>query len=171
MAYDHSAYLLEIAQKLKEIGHTENEPHFHRVHGLSDVEEFLANLTQTSGYQLLEETFDNTQFVRNDRPVARNYYSFYVAKDFDAGDTDSKENAKTGCISVIKKIISKYIRDYKADADLPIPNQIYGLRELEIESFSWMVIGVIGDNYMAVFVSFTLVDSPDVAYDANDWNE
>ena len=171
MLYNHKTYTLEIARTLKELLHTDDEPHWHRIFGMADIEEFIANQILTDGYQLLMEDMDNSRIIRDDRPVNRDYYAFYVAKSFTGGDYDSKESAKEGCKTVANKIISKYLKDYKADAAFPIPNQNHGLSQLEPTSFSIQTMGPFGDNYIAAYVSFTIQNSPNLEYNASDWTE
>ena len=170
--YNHKTYLLNVAEKLKELQHTEDDPHFHRIYGLADIEELIANQTITSGYQLLMEENDDNRFIDNnsDNILNRDYYAFYVAKNYEGGDFDSKETAKERCKTVAKKIISKYLKDYKEDRS-SAPDQVYGLFALEPGSFSMRTIGPLGDNYIAIFVSFTIISNPKIIYNAGDWNE
>ncbi len=173
MRYNHKTYTLDIATKLKELEHTTGNPHWHRVYGIADIEEFAENQGITDGYQLLMEENDDNRFIdnRSDNLISRFFHAFYISKSFEGGSPDDKEEAKEACKTVAKKVISKYLRDYKTDAALPKSNWVYGLAQLEPESFSMRTIPPMGDNYISVYVSFTLLDTADVVYDSGDWNE
>jgi len=171
MKYNHKNYLLDVATKLKDIEHTIENPRFHRIYGIGDIEEFIGNQTLTKGYHLLCEIRDDENFIDFDSNnlTNRGYYGFYVAYNFEGGNFDSKETAKINCKTVAEKIISKYIKDFEEDNALSIPNRV-GLADLELSSFTITTLPTIADYYMLCFVSFTKREPSEIAYNANDWN-
>lgn len=174
MEFDFTTYMRDqIAAKLKELKHTKSDPHFHRIAGLSDMEEFIGNQLLTEGYQLLIETRDDFRFIdnRSDNYLSRGYYSFYVAKNHAPGDFDAMEDAKKACTTVAGKIQSRMLRDYKEDAKKPVPQRTFGIGMLEPGSFSIRTVGPLGDHYTAAYVSFTMIDIPDIVYNSDDWTD
>lgn len=160
----------EIAAKLKELQHTETNPHFHRIMGIADMEEFIGNQLLSDGYQLLAEDREDVRAVGSeDNHLHRNFFSFYITKDFVPGDFDSIETAKKDCKKVAEKIISRMKYDWKAEKKLPATQWTHNIALLEPMSFTIRTVGPLGDNYIAAYVSFTVMSVPNLTYNPDDW--
>lgn len=169
MAFDFSQYFRDIANRLKDIAHTDKKRKFHRVSGITQLEELLHNLTSTTdaGYQLvIEDNLDSRFFDNAKTLLDQQFYVFYVLKRCNVSDFDSIEKAKDGCKSVSKKIWSKMFRDYETDWRSGNTN---GLRGFARGSIAVTTVGPLADQYWGLMCSFTVSDNPGIHYDAADW--
>ena len=165
---DFIEYMRAIAQSSKDIANQEGQ-HFHRVAGLGDMVEFLEN--QYPGFHLMPVYTDDTRYIDRDSDnlMQREYFSFFLAKDYNPGDHDDLETQKNAMRAVAKKIISKILYDARQNEKVPRP-QWTGLNILERDSFSMRVVGPLGDGYVAMYVSFTTLDAAtDITYNPDDW--
>jgi len=185
MPFDFSRYFHQIATSLIEIAHpdpiesnpsTSIDSHrtirkFHRISGITQLEELLQNLTLTTdvGYQLvIEDNLDSRYIFNAATLLDAQYYVFYVLKRCKLNDFAEIEQAKEGCKSVIKKIISKLFRDHEADWKMQTANA-NGLRGFQKNSISIQTIGPLADNYWGLMCSFTISDNPEIKYNPTDW--
>jgi len=161
--FDFSAYMREVAETLKEIQHTEGEKHFNRVSSIAELAEFLANMRLAKGYQLI--IIDNLagRFMdrRSDNLLVQPYFSFYLVKHVQRENFEEKEQTIKSCTAVCKKILSKMFYDKR--------NGLNGLTNLDRESVTYNQAGPLGHNWHGLNVNFTLLDDPEIVYDADDW--
>ena len=191
MPFDFSRYFHNIAITLKEIAHADQtesnhsnhsnesthiDSHrtirkFHRVSGVTQLEELLQNLilTNDTGYQLvIEDNLDSRFFYNASTLLDSQFYVFYVLKRCKINDFADIEQAKEGCKSVLKKILSKMFRDYDADHIMQTAN-VNGLRAFQKNSITIQTIGPLADNYWGLICSFTLSDNPGIKFNPADW--
>lgn len=161
--FDFIDYFRNIASTLKEILHTEDEPHFSRAGSVAELGEFLANMRQAEGYQLIVIDNVSGRFLdrRSDNLLVMPYFSFYLVKKVSREDYDEKELAIGDCSTVCKKILSKMFLDKR--------NMANGLTNLDRDSISYNQAGPFGHNWYGLNINFTIIDDPDIVYDEDDW--
>jgi hypothetical protein len=181
MTFDFSDYFHYIAVTLKDIAHTGQKRKFHRVSGITQLEELLHNLTRTTddGYQLvIEDNLDSRFYYNSATLLDQQYYVFYVLKKCRVNDFDSIEQAKEGCKAVAKKIWSKMFRDHESDwRSFPSPrgegqgvrSNASGLKDLRKDSISVNTVGPLADQYWGLMCAFTVADNPRIRYNPDDW--
>jgi hypothetical protein len=160
----------DIAERLKDIQHTDVLPRFHRISGIASLEELILNMQHTTGYQLLAEDNLNGRFSDN---LAINWlnirqYIFFVVKQADPNSPEEMETVKSGCFTVAKKVLSKIkidrLTDHRRETD-------HGLRNLDTSSIRYSGVGPIGDHYYGVQVFFNVLDPAGIVYIDDDWND
>lgn len=163
--FDFIPYFRDIAERLKEIRHTEAEKHFTRVLSIADLGEFLATMKTAKGYQLIVIDNQSGRFIdrSSDNLLNQPYFSFYLLKQVPREDHDEKESTISACKTVVKKILSKMFYDKR--------NGLYGLTYLEREGITYNQAGPFGHNWFGFNVNFTLIEPPEIEYDYNDWLE
>lgn len=161
--FDFINYFRDIAESLKEIQHTEAEKHFSRVGSIADLGEFLANMRVAKGYQLI--VIDNLagrfQDRRSDNLLVQPYFSLYLLKQVPREDYDDRETTIKACTVVCKKILSKMFKDKREMTN--------GLTNLDRDSISYNQAGPFGHNWHGLNINFTVIDDPDIVYNASDW--
>lgn len=161
--FDFINYFLSISWKLTELHHSATNHHFSRVSSVAELGEFLANMRQAEGYQLIVVDNISGRFLdrRSDNLLIMPYFSFYVVKQATREDYDSKEEAIGGCVTVVKKILSKMFKDKR--------EMLNGLTNLDRDSISYNQAGPFGHNWYGVNVNFTIIDDVDIVYSEADW--
>ena len=168
--YNHIAYMLEVAEKSKDILHTTSKPHFHRISGLVMLEEFLANISNIApGFHLLAEEDLNGQFIGDDNPLDRSNYMFFIVKQVKPEDHNARQQVKRDCKAVIKKIVGR-MRKHWREAQ-KVGDDAYGLRNFDTENILYQTIGPIGDNCFGIECRFSIIEKAGTTYDNADWNE
>lgn len=161
--FDFIGYMEDIAESLYEIQHTESEKHFSRVSSIAELGEFLANMRTSRGYQLIVIDNQSGRFLdrRSDNLLIMPYFSFFILKQVPREDYDGKDTALAGCVTVLKKVLSKMFQDKRDMSN--------GLTNLDRDSITYNQTGPIGHNWHGLNVNFTILDDPDIQYDVNDW--
>lgn len=162
--YDHIAYMLDCATRLKDIAHTEDTPKFFRVSGLAGMEEYLQQLNEAQYPALM--VHDNTDGAIGDPNRSSNYldnpyYVFYVIDRPEYGNADQSEAVKKKCKVIGKKILAKMLRDKTRG--------LKGLDFLDFSNIPYQTIGPIGDQAVGVMFSFSVREDANIIYDGNDW--
>jgi hypothetical protein len=161
--FDFISYFRDIAESLKEIQHTELEKHFSRASSIADLGEFLANMSNSKGYQLI--VIDNLagRFLdrSSDNLLIQPYFSFYLVKQVPREDFDKKEEYIAACMAVCKKILSKLFYDKRNTAN--------GLTNLDRDSISYNQAGPFGHNWYGLNFNFTILDDPEITFSETDW--
>jgi hypothetical protein len=170
--YNHIDYMKSVAEKLKEIGHTDQKPHFYRISGLLMLEEFLDKITSVdSGFHLLAEEDLTGQLSGVDNPLDNENYLFFIVKHVDLNDHANRVKIKRDCKNIAKKIIARIRKHWHAaNAAIEI-NDTYGLRNFNTENIFYQTIGPIGDNCYGIEVRFSIIEKAGTIYNINDWNE
>lgn len=160
--FDFIAYMRNVATKLKELQHTEDEKHFTRIKGISALEEFLQNQRNLEGIQLVAVANKTGRFTESgDNLLDQPYYSFFVLKMVTVNDFDAQELAVNECEAIIKKIFSKMFRE-KIQPNSPLAG-------LQKASISYAQSGPWVHGWHGMMASFTLLDYPGIIYNADDW--
>ena len=162
--FNSVTYFKAIAISLKDLLHTEEDKHFHRISALSELEEFIANSRTISGYQLLvldkyNGKLDDSSI--SDNLLDRNFHTFYILKKAASGNFSDIETVNAGCLAVSKKIISQMFKD-KWDC-------INELKDLQRSSFTYSSIGPLAHGCYGIMVSFSSLNTAGIIYNANDW--
>lgn len=161
-------YMRQVATRLKEIKHTDNEVHFYRMSGPAGLEELLAKMTHGSFPAIAVE--DNLEGrlidLDSDNVFDREYYVFYVFDRIEFLNHDQREFIKRKLRSIARIIMSKMLKDCRSDINLETN---FGLRNLEVSNISYRNIGPFGDGIIAMAVSFTVLEPPELLYSENDW--
>lgn len=163
--FDFIAYMLDCATRLKAIAHSEENPRFFRVSGLSGLEEYMQQFNEAQYPALL--VHDNTDGSMGDPNRSSNYldnpyYVFYVVDRPEYGNADQSEAAKKRCKAIGKKILAKMLRD-KTRA-------MKGLDYLDFTNIPYQTIGPIGDQAVGVMFSFSVREDANIIYNADDWS-
>jgi len=162
--FNFITYMRQVAISLKELQHTTQDKHFHRVGSLADLEEFLSNLRIIQGYQLvaldkISGRLDDSS--HSDNLLDKRVYTFYLFTQVNYGDFDTHETAIEACLTVTRKIISKMFADKTAGAN--------GLSLLNRSSIYYDTIGPFATGWYGVMCNFSLSDSAGIIYNASDW--
>jgi hypothetical protein len=162
--FNFTEYMLDIAVRLIELQHSDDDKHYSRVSSLPGMEEYLSNMTFNSGWQLIvvdnrTGQFDDGSF--SDNLIDRQLYSFYLVKSVETNDFDAREELIKEAETILKKILSKFFYDKR--------NSLYGLLDLQRSSITYDTIGPIGNDCHGLMVHFTLLNASDIAYSENDW--
>ena len=163
-AFNFIPYMKSIAVSLKELQHTDNDKHFHRIQSLPGMEELLSNTNFITGYQLLvldrkSGRLDDSS--RSDNLLDRKFNTFYVVKSVEQGNFDARQTAIEGCETIVRKILSKLFKD-KWD-------NTAGLHDLDRSSVTYDTIGPFGQNFFGLMVTFSLLNTAGISYDTDDW--
>lgn len=159
------SYMKNVAEKLKELKHTESDKHFQRASSMMKMEEFLANTSHSNGFQLVVIAHESGKYIdkNSDNLLDQPFYSFYVVKTVEQGNYDAKDQVITDCKTVAKKILSKMFKDKRESQN--------GLNYLDRGSIAYAQAGPFAQNWFGISYSFTLLDPSDIVYNASDWDE
>lgn len=164
VTFDFITYFRNVASSLKDILHTTDDKHFHRVSSLSEMEEFLAASRSNSEFQLVVldkisgRLDDGSQ---SDNLLDRRFHTFYIFKNAEHGNFDEAEQVKKDCETIARKIMSKMFKDKRESAN--------GLLNLNRSSFYYDTVGPIAQGYFGVMCNFSLLDAAGIIYNAADW--
>lgn len=162
--FDFIPYMLDCAERLKDIRHSASEPRFFRISGISQLEEMLANLPDVSTPALLVE--NNSEGRLTDPGPSDNfldipYFVFYVIDKAPINDFDRIEQIKASTKAIGLKIFARMLADRR--------NYRNGLIMLKFDNVPYQSIGPIGDNCFGTMFSFTVQNNVDTRYSASDW--
>ena len=162
--FDFVPYMQNVATTLKELQHSDTDKHFHKVGSLAAMDELLTSSNQVNGYQLVvvdkkSGRLDDTS--RSDNLLDRNFNTFFVVKTAGHGNYADRHNVIDGCMLIVKKILSKMFYDKR--------NSSEGLRDLDRSSFYYDTIGPFGQNFHGIMVSFSMISSPGIQFNTDDW--
>lgn len=164
--YDHLTYTKNIAEKIKEIRHVDDTNiRWHRVSGLFNLEEFIQK-GKKSGVQLCcKDVFSARKNWDDGRVRERQYFTYFLFQ-FTGKTFPEREAVKRNLRSVERKIYSKYKKDYYSDSSDAV---VYGLQNLDLNTFITEELVLVGDGFLGLSVSFTNDPILEVRYDSNDW--
>ena len=170
MAFKIVDYMLDCATRLKSIGHTQYDPRFFRCSSIANLEELLhTGMAGSPCVVVTDSPEGRLEDADSDNVQDRQYYSFAVFAHVDAGDFSKREGAIQLTKAVAFKILGKMKRDKKGENSCSFGIFRVGLRNLEIGSVSYTTVGPFGDNFWGTDVSFTILNKPDLLYNAEDW--
>jgi len=163
--FDFITYMRDCATRLKDIGHSESSQKFFRISSLIQLDEVLGNLSEIAFPALL--VHDNVEGTVGDINISDNYldssfYVFYVIKHVEYGNYQQQEDAKADCKAIGLKILSRMLRDKKRGN--------LGLTFLQFANIPYQTVGPLGDNCFGVMFSFSVPDTANLIYNAEDWN-
>jgi hypothetical protein len=166
--YNHIAYIEDIARRLKVIGHSDSEKRFYRIASLRDLQELISNLMQARMPALGVLEFADGRLVENqaDKVDVLESYSFLVLHRAHTGDHDARNQVKEQMKAIMLEVFSKYKKDRATDYSLDTE---YGLRHLDLNSFSWRMYDTLPDNLMALVVNFTCSNFASLKINDSDW--
>jgi len=171
--FNFTEYIHQLAIKLKDIGHIDNDPdhrRFFRASSLRNIEEIIQQLPQFNGFAIVVEDNQEGNYYMNGSNfiLDKQLCSFFVLKKAVLLDAKDSGDQKRAAEIIMRKIISKIRRDYSTDnADT---TQI-GLRNIDWGSLSYFSFGPVLDNCYGVYCSFVNPTHMDYRYDAADWNQ
>jgi len=167
MAFDYIDYMRDVAERLKEIQHSEAEKRFHRISGIFGLEEMLSNIINMEGFQVMVNDTLEGRFISTDSALIDNpSFIFYVIHDLETNDFDTREITLGLCREIIKKIISKIYHDKETDSR----NQTtYGLNYFRPETLRYTTVGPFGSKFYGIQVTFNIFEKGYVVYSDNDW--
>ena len=157
-------YLLDVAERLIDLQHTDANNRFSRVSSVIGLEEYLSNMTFNTGWQLIAVDTRSGRFddgSASDNLIDSQLYTFYLVKAIELHNFDARQQLIKDCEAIVKKILSKMFYDKREGLN--------GLLDLQRGSVSYDTIGPIGNNCHGLMVFFTVLDATNIAYDANDW--
>lgn len=162
--FDFIPYMKNVAETLKELKHSNAEPHFHRASSMVSMEEFLTKMQETTGFQLIAIAQESGKYIdrKSDNLLDQPYYSFYVMTVAEHGDFDARQEAISDCKRVAKKILSKLFRDQT--------NRTHGLNYLDRGSITYNQAGPFAHNWFGMNYNFTLISASDIRYNGFDWD-
>ena len=163
--FDFLTYMENVARKLKDIAHTDDNRRFFRISGIAGIEEYLNELPDVNGTSLMvvENPEGNISDNRGNNFTDEPDFEFYVTKKYTYGDADERSKAKNDCKIIGQKIIAKMLKD-KAD-------RVNGLDLLQLSRVPYFCVGPFGDSAIAVYFKFNVIQSANLVYNVNDWNE
>lgn len=169
MDFDFVTYMRDCATRLKSIGNTEANEHFFRCSGIANMEELLGSASAQSPLLMVTDNPEGRlEDNDSDHVLDRQLFTFTVLTHVNSSDFGEREDAIKLTKAIAFKILGKMKRDKRKEGMRQIS---IGLRDLELGSITYNTIGPLGDNYYGTDVSFTILNKPDLAYDANDWTE
>jgi hypothetical protein len=160
-------YMRNLAEQSTLINHSSGNKRFYRVSGIRSLEEVLTNLLHAQVPAIgVDDGFEGRLLNnRGDSTIDRQYYMFYVFGRIALHDHDQIEQEKRQIKDIAVSFISKIIADHNSDFSLQTN---YGLRHLDISSFSYRTIAPLPDGLIALAVSFvtdnTLNTKPNPAH-------
>lgn len=168
--FDFISYLADISERHQDILHRTSEPHFFRVAGIGQMDQFIQQINKASSPAICIDVNPDGQIISSlpnnsvDIPV----YRFYVLKYADAGDFTVIETAKKEAKTLGLKILAKLGYDnYQASIN-EIDN---GLKYLDL-NFQYQVVGPIAQNWFGCMFSFRLQQSAidtGMVYDSDEY--
>lgn len=171
MNFDFTAYMRQIATKLKEIQHVEGDvkkTRFYRVASLDTLDEMLQKINEAGRFNILVEDNAEGALVQGNALHDKQICSFFVFQKADLNNAADRERVKKECKTVMIKILSKIYADHLTDNNQPATNQI-GLRNADFNSWQYNSFGPVLNNYYGVHTAFSVLNSINVKYNPNDW--
>ena len=160
---EYVSYFREIAEKLKDIGHTAENKKFTRI----NIEEVLnglrSDLDMSTPVMVLENYEASFNDNRSDNVFKDLNGALMVLQNVDHGDYEGEAEAMDRCESAIMKIIAKM----KEDRDY---RQIIPLRGFELNSVRLYKVGGVFDNSYGYRMEFMLRGAVPLVVEPNDWN-
>lgn len=171
MEFNEVSYFRDVATRLKAIGHSKTSKHFFRSTSASYPRELENSLTTAKYPALVVVTRKDGRLVDNnsDNYLDKKLYTFLILSPAKDSAPDKIDECMSSSINIFRKIAAKLKRDKKKDYSLPVPQQIHGLRGLDIASISYQQVGPILDNLYGLMVRFSIMDSAHLKYDETDW--
>lgn len=164
--YDHLTYTKNIAETLKEIAHVDvTNVRWERVSGLFNLEEFIQKGKTPGVHLCCKDVFSARKSWKEGRVRERQYFTYFLFQ-YTGKSFDEREVVKRNLRSVERKIFSNYKKDYYSDSSDAV---VYGLQELDLNTFITEELVLIGDGFLGLMVSFTNDPILEIRYDANDW--
>lgn len=170
MVFDFVSYMEDVAVRHKDIMHSSDEPHFFRVAGIAQLDQFIAQINTVSSPAICADVNPDGQVISSlpnnsvDIPV----YRFYVLKYADSGDFEMIETAKGEAKTLGLKILAKLSRDrYNAN----ISHTDNGLHFLD-ENYQYQVVGPLAQNWFGCMFTIRIQQSAvdaGMKYDATDY--
>lgn len=167
---DFIAYMRNVAVRLKDIAHTDDQCRFYRMSGIASLEEVLAKMTHGRFPAIVvEDSFEGRLIDQDSSNILdREYYVFYIFDRVEFLNHDAREETKRKLRTISRKITSRMLRDHLSDYNL---TTTHGLKNLEVSSIGYRNVGPVGDNLIGLAVSLTLLENPGLEYDPEDWEE
>ncbi len=161
--FDFLSYFHTLADGNVKIKGSEGNIHFGRVAALSLLNEFLRNMADRKGYQLICIDMEQGKMVdhNSDNILANRFFSFFIIHPLAESVTVTKETVLADCRTVFLQILAKM----KYDKGLGVN----GLLPLDLNSFSYQQIGAIGHHWYGYSCSFALHDPTALVYNINHW--
>lgn len=168
--FDFITYMRFLATSLKDIQHSETSTHFYRMSGIASLEEILSKMTYGQFPAIVVEDSLEGRLVDQDSDniLDREYYVFYIFDRVEFLNHDEREATKRKLRTISRKIKSRMLRDQRTDFNLATN---YGLKNLERSSIGYRNVGPVGDNLIGIAVSFTMLENPNLTYNASDWDD
>lgn len=154
--FDFTTYFETMAANLVLIGNGTSDGHFFVTDSINNMEGLLM-ATRTMKFPcIVAIDNDESRYVERlaDNVQETKFYTFGVFKKAKNLSPDDKKQVKYDLDIVIKKIVAKMKRD-KGRA-------INGLRDLDMNSFSFFEIPAIGDNIIGKMCTFTVLTSAEL---------
>lgn len=165
--FDFIAYMRDASERLIEIQHTDEDPRFHRISGIANIEELLSNLVNVDGYQVMVIDTYQGRLIKTDSSLLDNpLFTFYVIKNITTNDFDARETALKQCRVLAKKLLSKLYHDFETDRRSQTD---FGLFGFQPGSITYYTIGPFGSNFHGIQVSFNMLEDSDIIYNSEDW--
>ena len=168
--FNFISYMRNVAEKLKDIGHSETETRFYRMSGIASLEEVLAKMTHGQFPAIVvEDSLEGRLLDQlSDNIMDREYYVFYIFDRVEFLNHDAREATKRKLRTIARKVKSRMLRDRRTDCD---KETSHGLRNLEVENITYRNVGPVGDNLIGLAVSFTILENPGLEFNPEDWLE
>lgn len=159
-------YMLDVSTRLKDIGHTEDEPHFFEAQTQPGMQDMVLNLPGVSyPAHVILDTFkgrigdENRSNNYLDNPF---YTGFIITAPVQGMPTDDfiraqKEQAKT----ILMKILAKMKIDRRMGK--------HGLNYMKFLSIPYQGIGPIGAGSYGIMYSIEVPHDHRLPYNENDW--
>ncbi|MEH0156420.1 hypothetical protein V6R21_19890 [Limibacter armeniacum] len=161
-----SDYMLDVATRLKDIGHTPEKPRFAR-----NGEEFLnlisGKMKVTSGVMLVLDAYNNQLVHNNDDQfnLVKTPSFFLVRGINDETDYNAEEEVYDECEKVLMKILAKMKAERYTVGNL--------MRFFDLNGTTYRSVGPLdeGQNLFGIEVQlrFSNVVNADLVYDEADW--
>jgi len=154
--FNFTTYFETMAANLVLIGNGTSNGHFFVTDSINNMEGLLM-ATRTMKFPcIIAIDNDESRYVERlaDNVQETKFYTFGVFKKAKNLSPDDKKQVKYDLDIVIKKIVAKMKRD-KGRA-------INGLRDLDMNSFSFFEIPAIGDNIIGKMCTFTVLTSAEL---------
>lgn len=153
-------YFKNIAQAHRYIAHgSGGRDSFFMITDLLNNEIEAMDLNNMQGMSLI--LFTDIEGKINDAAannhISSEYYSFMIINNaVDFANTDAVESIQESCKSVMFDVFSWMKRDWKEAQEKPETEDGIGIRNLNVNSFSYRSIGPLYNNYYGMMASFTL---------------
>lgn len=173
--FDFTGYMKTIAEKLKEIKHSDSDTakKFFRISSVMNLEEMVDNFTNAGSPCLMVE--DNRSGRMMEPQNSQSYldnqnYAFLIIKHCQQFDASDREQIKKDCDAIMKKIISKFKNDRKYDLTHPGETRT-GMRDFDMNTVAYQTTGPLGDNYYGMLVQFAMISpiNSELVYNTEDW--